>query len=187
MEDLDRREGEDGNFGRIQEKPKQPQQQLQPQKQQKQQQQQQRKRKSGLTSVGTQMYNSLTKLVGSHMSVRRLRSKTFNEVPQLIVAIRNQDINRVQFLLDTTLNVNVSDRKGVTPLHEASLDGNIEIMKLLLQYHAEVNKKDDEGYTCLDYAVYGGHFDCAQLLIENGANVESVQNGMKTNFEMDYL
>ena len=141
-----------------------------------------RKRKSGFVAIGSSVRNSLSRFVGNRMSLKRQTYQP-NDPRQLIFAIRNQDINRVQYILDTCpVDVNGNDSKGVTAVHEAALDGQWDIITLLLRYNAEINKKDNQGLTCLDYAVFGGHFECAQYLINNGAFVESVTDGMPTYF-----
>jgi len=135
-----------------------------------------RKRKTGLTSF------SLTKfLTGKTRS--RLRSFEPDDPRQLIMAIRNRDINRVRYILEQCpVDVNGCNSKGVAALHEAALDDQCNIIELLLQYEANVNQKDHDGLTCLDYAVVGGHFECASYLIDNGASVGGVMNGMPTYF-----
>lgn len=140
--------------------------------QQDQQAQTQRKRKNGFSSF------SLAKFM---TGIIRTRTQTYepDDPRQLILAIRNRDINRVRYILDNCpVDVNGCNSKGVTPLHEAALDGQFNIIELLLQYNAEVNKRDDDGLTCLDYAVFGGHFECASYLIGKGATVSSVRDGM---------
>ena len=129
-----------------------------------------RKRKTGLTSF------SLTKfLTGKTRS--RLRSFEPDDPRQLIIAIRNRDINRVRYILEQCpVDVNGCNSKGVAALHEAALDDQCNIIELLLQYEANVNQKDHDGLTCLDYAVVGGHFECASYLIDNGASVGGVMN-----------
>merc|ERR1711962_1405901 len=135
-----------------------------------------RKRKTGLSSF------SLTKfLTGKTRS--RLRSFEPDDPRQLIMAIRNRDINRVRYILEQCpVDVNGCNSKGVAALHEAALDDQCNIIELLLQHEANVNQKDHDGLTCLDYAVVGGHFECASYLIDNGASVGGIANGMPTYF-----
>ena len=136
-----------------------------------------RKRKSGLTSF------SLTKFMSGKIRTR-LRSYEPDDPRQLIIAIRNRDINRVRYILEQCpVDVNGCNSKGVTSVHEAALDGQCDIIELLLQYKAQVNQKDKEGMTCLDYAVFGGHFECAAYLIDNGATASSVIDGMPAYFK----
>jgi hypothetical protein len=75
------------------------------------------------------------------------------------------------------INVNVKDNlNGWTPLHDAVMNGHIEIARLLLQNGAEVNAKDSDGYTPLHIAARNGHVDFLHLLVENGADLEAQNN-----------
>ena len=50
------------------------------------------------------------------------------------------------------------------PLHEASREGHVFMVKLLLDAGADVNAKDNEGFTPLRYARMEGHPDVVELL-----------------------
>ena len=61
----------------------------------------------------------------------------------LIEAVKLNDIQKVQSLLD--LGVNVNEQEDIikwTPLHYASYVNNYELTKLLLQYGANINIKN---------------------------------------------
>ena len=119
----------------------------------------------------------------------RKRAFEPNDPRQLICAVRHRDLNRVRFILDNSPEgiVNGTDSKGVTAVHEAALDGQMDMLNLLLQHKANVKLSDKDGFTCLDYAVYGGHFECAKYLIGNGASVNNVQDGVLTFKGNDWL
>jgi len=137
----------------------------------------QRKRKHGFSSF------SLTKFMTGKIRTR-LRSYEPDDPRQLIIAIRNRDINRVRYILEQCpVDVNGSNSKGVTAVHEAALDGQCDMIELLLKYRAAVNQRDKDGLTSLDYAVFGGHFECAAYLIDNGAKESSVRDGMPAYFK----
>lgn len=137
------------------------------------------KNKHGLISdfkrfVTTKM---LTKRRSAHIDVN---------VP-LRFAIRSREIERVRHLLETShVDVNMSNDRGITVLHEAAFDGYIDILKLLIEHGADINKPDNEGYTCLDYAVFCGHFECSSYLIDHGAKDDHIRNGI-TAFKMPTL
>jgi hypothetical protein len=71
------------------------------------------------------------------------------------------------------INVNVKDRFGETPLHDAALNGHIEIARLLLQNGVDVNAKNHANWTPLHYAALRGHVDILHRLVENGVDLEA--------------
>ena len=60
---------------------------------------------------------------------------------------------------------------GNSPLHIASITGNVAIVKLLIEAGAEVNMGDDNGRTSLYVAALGGHIEVVKVLLLAGANV----------------
>ena len=77
----------------------------------------------------------------------------------------------------------IEERGGAresTPLSEASLQGNFEVLELLLEVGAEICTRDCKGATALHYAAFQGHADVAQLLIDNRANVSATASDGKT-------
>ena len=95
-------------------------------------------------------------------------------------AVRRSDIERVRKLLSTNkdIDVNASNARGITALHEAAIDGNCAMLKLLVEFGGDINMNDNEGYNALDYAVCGGDFECASFLLNSGANETRVRNGL---------
>ena len=58
-------------------------------------------------------------------------------------------------------------------IHQAVIDGNIEVVKQHIADGADVDAKLDRGYTALHYAAHEGHKEIAQLLIAAGADVNA--------------
>lgn len=52
-------------------------------------------------------------------------------------------------ILDHIENVDTADSSGVTPLHIACQNRNVNIVKLLLDHAANVNKKDENNISPL--------------------------------------
>ena len=52
----------------------------------------------------------------------------------------------------TSACINMTDEKGNTPLHYASLKGYFEVGKLLLKFGANINKKNNVGNVPLHFA-----------------------------------
>ncbi|XP_078591086.1 uncharacterized protein LOC144870583 isoform X2 [Branchiostoma floridae x Branchiostoma japonicum] len=73
------------------------------------------------------------------------------------------------------VQVNAINQAGLTALHQAALDGNIDFVKLLVRHGAKVNCQDEDGWTPLHAAVAEGHPQVARFLLRSGAR-RSVRN-----------
>lgn len=71
------------------------------------------------------------------------------------------------------------------PIHEASLDGDIDEVRNQLNADVNVDIKSLEGLTPLHYATMEGHNKIVEFLIERGANVNETNNG-KGATPLDY-
>ncbi|HKJ46446.1 MAG TPA: ankyrin repeat domain-containing protein [Balneolales bacterium] len=82
------------------------------------------------------------------------------------VANRNHDIayKITRLLLSHKANVNVKQRGGWTPLHQAAAHGNQKLVKLLLEHGADRNAKSDDGQSPFDLAEENGHEEILQIL-----------------------
>ena len=63
--------------------------------------------------------------------------------------------------------------KSATPLHEAIIFNNIEMVKILLQQGAEIEAKDQNSYTPLLFASYHNRIEIMEILLNHGANVHA--------------
>ena len=66
-------------------------------------------------------------------------------------------------------DLNIRDKNKNTPLIEASIIGNPEIVKLLVDNGADVNSQNNLGQTALYLVVKGQYTDLVKLLLEKGA------------------
>ena len=71
-------------------------------------------------------------------------------------------------------------RNGYTPLHWASVNGQLETAQLLIEHGADKNAKDHDGLTPLHYTSENGQLKTAKLLIEHGADVKAKGNHGET-------
>eukprot|EP01012_Entosiphon_sulcatum_P015100 TRINITY_DN2011_c0_g1_i1.p1 TRINITY_DN2011_c0_g1~~TRINITY_DN2011_c0_g1_i1.p1 ORF type:complete len:859 (-),score=131.20 TRINITY_DN2011_c0_g1_i1:258-2834(-) len=87
-------------------------------------------------------------------------------------AIRNEDRDMIEFLLNIGANVNVEERDGVRPLHLAASLGNAELVYLLAgQHHADVNALTRaQGKTPLHISIKRESLGTACTLLTLGAN-----------------
>lgn len=77
-------------------------------------------------------------------------------------------LNTVRFLLDHGVPVNGVPSHEITPLAQASRQGNLELVLLLLERGADPNQRDG-GLYALEEAIEAGRLDVVQVLINAGA------------------
>ena len=94
----------------------------------------------------------------------------------LSAALIKDDFTTASSLLQRGADVNVPDKRGFSPLHQASQGGRIGIMWLLLENGADVNIRNTTGDTPLAFASYAGEIEASRLLLQRGANVDSQNN-----------
>ena len=106
------------------------------------------------------------------------------------IAVDNDDIKMVKFLLHEGAHADADGCSGGTPLHRAAKSGNMRILEMLLDRMTEQRGEDDleeEGHidvvsflldvedtTPLHVAIEAGHFPAVRLLVACGANVNAV-------------
>tara|TARA_R110002050_G_scaffold299426_1_gene464994 strand:+ start:1421 stop:1654 length:234 start_codon:yes stop_codon:yes gene_type:complete len=59
--------------------------------------------------------------------------------PYLALRVEKSKLFQILFLLNSFCNIGHPLQKSDTPLHQATKDGNLEIMKLLINAKANVN------------------------------------------------
>ena len=76
---------------------------------------------------------------------------------------------------------------GYTPLHEASVNGRVEVLRVLLQEQGDPNVKSNTGYTPLHSAASGGHAQCVRALLARGADITLKDDFERTPLETAQL
>ena len=79
------------------------------------------------------------------------------------------DSSIVRLLLDHGADPNIPERDGLTPLHQASQKGRIEIARVLLERGASIEVEDKWGRTPSNVASGEQHDEIINLLLEHGA------------------
>uniref|UniRef100_A0A8C4SB91 Fibronectin type III and ankyrin repeat domains 1 n=1 Tax=Erpetoichthys calabaricus TaxID=27687 RepID=A0A8C4SB91_ERPCA len=79
----------------------------------------------------------------------------------------------VQVLQSGTVNVDVPDKFGFTPLMVAAQKGYSRLVNILVEYGADINLKNGSGKTCLMLACFAGHLDIVKFLRTSGADWET--------------
>ncbi|XP_041134296.1 caskin-1-like [Polyodon spathula] len=105
---------------------------------------------------------------------------------ELLQAVKTEDLITVQKLLQRPkpgkakllgstkrVNVNFQDTDGLSALHHAALNGNMELISLLLEAQATVDIKDQKGMRPLHYAAWQGKVEPMKMLLKSGSSVNS--------------
>ena len=96
------------------------------------------------------------------------KTKDSSSGNSLMMAADGGSIEVVQFLLETTCEVNLQNyqdpNKGWTPLHYAADKGHFDICQLLLKHGANLSQQTISGATPLHKAAQKGHLKVCKLL-----------------------
>ena len=95
---------------------------------------------------------------------------------ELIQAVRNKNLKKVQALLKQGTNVNGQDVSGATALMWAIPYGNAELIQLLLHYKADPRIKDRQERTPFLWAARYGDLEGATLIFPYIESIEE-KNG----------
>uniref|UniRef100_A0A8B9PZB5 Protein phosphatase 1 regulatory subunit n=1 Tax=Apteryx owenii TaxID=8824 RepID=A0A8B9PZB5_APTOW len=82
----------------------------------------------------------------------------------------------VKRLLGRGARINTTNVDGLTALHQACIDENLDMVKFLVENGANVNQQDNEGWTPLHAVASCGYLNIAEYLISHGANVAAVNS-----------
>uniref|UniRef100_A0A8C6MHB5 Protein phosphatase 1 regulatory subunit 12C n=1 Tax=Nothobranchius furzeri TaxID=105023 RepID=A0A8C6MHB5_NOTFU len=114
------------------------------------------------------------------------KSVRFDRAAEFLAACANGDTEEAEAMLEEakqtkTRNgegmldiVNCSNADGITALHQACIDGSIEMVTFLVDHGASVNQVDSEGWTPLHVASSCGNPDIVEFLLQKGASLTAV-------------
>ncbi len=95
----------------------------------------------------------------------------------LHVAASAGQLHIVEWLIANGIDVNkYGGTSGSGPLHRASSDGHLEIVRRLLELGAMLDVSEPERNPLFG-AIYGGHTQVAKLLIDNGIDISVKYTG----------
>lgn len=129
-------------------------------------------------------YSMDHKLVQEASALKNINNNKLDNLNQaLILAAKNQNINKVKDLLASGADVNARNTNeewlplNYTPLHAAASTGNEEITKLLINHGAYVNIRDNSSFTPLYKAISSHNFNVSKLLLASGADIDIKTKG----------
>lgn len=103
------------------------------------------------------------------------------EIPLLVKAARDAQLEVVQTLLTNGVNVNVYEGTSKrTALMEASLGGHAAIVEVLIQHGCSLDSTDKDSFSALHHAAAKGHPPVANILLNNGASINTKGPGERT-------
>ena len=89
----------------------------------------------------------------------------------LIDECKDGNIKEVYKMIDDGADVNITTNYGVTPLHIASQNSHLEIVRVLIAPGGSVNKANKYVVTPLHVASKEGHLEIVKVLIASGGLV----------------
>lgn len=92
----------------------------------------------------------------------------FGNTP-LLLATRRHHLEEVKRLLDDGADANIQNEDGNTALLYATIDGDLEMVKVLLP-HTNPDIQNLLGYTALMFASFHHRVDMVQMLLDAGAD-----------------
>ncbi|XP_052273192.1 protein phosphatase 1 regulatory subunit 27-like [Dreissena polymorpha] len=104
---------------------------------------------------------------------KKAKGVRFSDELVFLDNIKENDVKALGLMLRrASLQVDISgiNDSGLTPLHQAVLDGNEAAVRLLVTHGADINKQDEDSWTPLHAACAEGHALIVQFLLENGAD-----------------
>ncbi|XP_041986643.1 protein phosphatase 1 regulatory subunit 12B isoform X2 [Aricia agestis] len=107
---------------------------------------------------------------------RRASRIQFSSGVVFLAASTAGDKDEVQRLLRMGADINTANVDGLTALHQACIDDNLEMVEFLVENGADVNRGDNEGWTPLHATASCGFLSIARYLLENGADVAAVNS-----------
>ncbi|XP_067875797.1 protein phosphatase 1 regulatory subunit 12C-like isoform X2 [Heterodontus francisci] len=106
-------------------------------------------------------------------SLRRVR---FEAAAEFLAACASGDSKDAEEMLRGGADVNCANTDGISALHQACIDENLEMVEFLLAHNANVDQSDNEGWTPLHVAASCGYSEIVECLINHGANIAAVNS-----------
>ncbi|KAM6222955.1 protein phosphatase 1 regulatory subunit 12C [Rhynchocyon petersi] len=123
---------------------------------------------------------------------RRARTVRFERAAEFLAACAGGDLDeaRLMLLADPSPDaepdpaappsaravLDSTNADGISALHQACIDENLEVVRFLVEQGATVNQADNEGWTPLHVAASCGYLDIARYLLSHGANIAAVNS-----------
>jgi len=100
----------------------------------------------------------------------------FSDGCVFLAACAAGDREEVKQLLGRGADIDTANVDGLTALHQACIDDNLDMVEFLVANGADVDRGDNEGWTPLHATASCGFLSIARFLLDHGSNVAAVNN-----------
>ncbi|KAG9481593.1 protein phosphatase 1 regulatory subunit 12C isoform X1 [Eleutherodactylus coqui] len=107
------------------------------------------------------------------------RTVRFERAAEFLAACAGGDLLEAEEMLRGEAGTEVIDSTntdGISALHQACIDENLEVVEFLVNHSANVNQADNEGWTPLHVAASCGYMEIAEYLLKHSANIAAVNS-----------
>ena len=101
-------------------------------------------------------------------------SEDNKELNQLHSAERDSDVTKMKSTPPLERSVDSRNAKGITPLMNAAMNGNVQAVELLIEKGADPSLKDNLGWNSLHFAALGGYTDIISQIHTRMSDTESL-------------
>ena len=115
----------------------------------------------------------LTQLIGEMSKYSTGTTDAYGNTPLHQSCYNGQSEVVKAMLAEKTVDINVCNDEGITPLYFAVMRNNLFITELLLEAGADADKKDNHGNTPLHLAARNENEHIVKRLLENGADANA--------------
>ncbi|XP_068097354.1 protein phosphatase 1 regulatory subunit 12C isoform X9 [Hyperolius riggenbachi] len=107
------------------------------------------------------------------------RAVRFERAAEFLAACAGGDLLEAEEMLrgeDGKEIIDSTNTDGISALHQACIDENLEVVEFLVNHRANVNQADNEGWTPLHVAASCGYMEIAEYLLKHSANIAAVNS-----------
>ncbi|XP_056397966.1 protein phosphatase 1 regulatory subunit 12C isoform X6 [Hyla sarda] len=107
------------------------------------------------------------------------RTVRFERAAEFLAACAGGDLLEAEEMLrgeDGKEIIDSTNTDGISALHQACIDENLEVVEFLVNHNANVNQADNEGWTPLHVAASCGYMEIAEYLLKHSANIAAVNS-----------
>jgi ankyrin repeat protein len=132
----------------------------------------------GKTPLFLAIENNFTNLVKALLLLTEINPNkgNLNGTIPIFAALNLGQIEIVQFLIESEINLELQDSDGCTILHRVVEEEQIEIIRMLLDRNVEINSLDSDGNTALHLAGKIQNKEIISLLRDYGADTQHKNN-----------